>query len=732
MTWGLITLGWVITGLNAGQLTEVWRLLEAHGFNQTSYALEQAWDERVPNGGDTACGVLLSERNTSKRLALYLYHGEILSAQQQEKLGLPKRTWENVARDTAAEAWLLSGSATKGSLAPPLMKGIVPATVFISPPDLSKAIPAAEEAAPPQEKGVHRTGVFVDIEEPIVWQGRDVSHGEWQALSTGDKIWFGVLVTAGAVGLRVQFTQVNIPDGVTLWMYDLNRPDEAWEIPAPRLEDEGVVWTPTCFSNQVALVWRAAANVSWDGFSARCERVAYMYDFPYTHLQEKAAGACNLDVSCYPSWGSVAAGVCGLGVIGMTGSLFCTGTLITDTDPCTQVPYVLTANHCVSGPTGSRGANFLEFYWFYQTPTCNGTPPNILSVPRTTGGADFLVGQGGNPISGGGTDVTLLRMRSAPPNGTNLVGWASTPISTGTPIVCVHHPHGDYKRISFGNKSAQSPVLSPQYFHQVTWSGGTTEPGSSGSPLLIDSTQQIIGQLWGGDASCSTPTSPDYYGRFDVSYALLAPYLNPPPLEFQFQNTSPLVNEGDGAVTLTVVIDRPAGPGGLTVQYQTVALSATTGQDFVSTNGSLLFPAGTSTQSISVPILNDTHAEATETFRVKLTAPSCGAVSLVNGEALVAILDDDPDTDGDGISDYDETHGVFGYVTDPNVGDTDGDGLSDGEEIHCTFGYCTDPTARDTDGDGIQDYQEIVLGLNPLDPNDYTLMQTLTLPWFRP
>lgn len=43
------------------------------------------------------------------------------------------------------------------------------------------------------------------------------------------------------------------------------------------------------------------------------------------------------------------------------------------------------------------------------------------------------------------------------------------------------------------------------------------------------------------------------------------------------------------------------------------------------------------------------------------------------------------DTDGDGISDWDE---LFVYGTSPYLEDTDGDGLSDYEEI---FSYRTDP-----------------------------------------
>jgi len=61
-----------------------------------------------------------------------------------------------------------------------------------------------------------------------------------------------------------------------------------------------------------------------------------------------------------------------------------------------------------------------------------------------------------------------------------------------------------------------------------------------------------------------------------------------------------------------------------------------------------------------------------------------------------------PDTDGDGLSDYDE---IFKYKTDPLKADTDGDGLNDGQEV---LTYKTDPLKADTDGDGLTDGQEVL------------------------
>ncbi len=70
-------------------------------------------------------------------------------------------------------------------------------------------------------------------------------------------------------------------------------------------------------------------------------------------------------------------------------------------------------------------------------------------------------------------------------------------------------------------------------------------------------------------------------------------------------------------------------------------------------------------------------------------------------EFLASTNPQNPDTDGDGLSDGAE---VNTHLTNPLVADTDGDGLSDGAEINT---YETDPRLTDTDGDGLTDGQEV-------------------------
>lgn len=81
----------------------------------------------------------------------------------------------------------------------------------------------------------------------------------------------------------------------------------------------------------------------------------------------------------------------------------------------------------------------------------------------------------------------------------------------------------------------------------------------------------------------------------------------------------------------------------------------------------------------------------------------------------------DRDSDGDGLSDYDE---MYIYGTDPLNPDTDGDGLSDYDEI---FVYGTDPLTKDTSGNGFTDGQEVEMGTNPIDPDDPPFIRSYEL-----
>ena len=85
---------------------------------------------------------------------------------------------------------------------------------------------------------------------------------------------------------------------------------------------------------------------------------------------------------------------------------------------------------------------------------------------------------------------------------------------------------------------------------------------------------------------------------------------------------------------------------------------------------------------------------------------------LKDGEEVITYLTDPlkPDTDLDGVSDGEE---VLRQKTNPILPDTDGDTLTDGDEVNRK----TNPLQPDTDADGLKDGDETRVGTDPLKPD---------------
>ncbi|HEX3743971.1 MAG TPA: Ig-like domain-containing protein [Bryobacteraceae bacterium] len=124
-----------------------------------------------------------------------------------------------------------------------------------------------------------------------------------------------------------------------------------------------------------------------------------------------------------------------------------------------------------------------------------------------------------------------------------------------------------------------------------------------------------------------------------------------------------------------------------------------------------LTPSGIAeTESIVFGVLNN----AMKTTTTRSPAVTEAVASAVPPSSAVLVIDPLIDSDGDGVPDWLEI--LSG--TDPLNPDTDGDGLTDFEEL---FIYHTNPQDPDTDGDGLYDGLEVLFRSDPLDPNSTPL-----------
>jgi chitinase len=93
---------------------------------------------------------------------------------------------------------------------------------------------------------------------------------------------------------------------------------------------------------------------------------------------------------------------------------------------------------------------------------------------------------------------------------------------------------------------------------------------------------------------------------------------------------------GSAMATFTVSLSAPSAQP-VTVKYTTVNGTATAGKDFTAVTGTLTFAPGTTTQTVSVPILNDTVADGTESFQLVLSSPT--NATLGQGQATCTITE---------------------------------------------------------------------------------------------
>lgn len=531
--------------------------LESHGFPLDVYRLLLSWDEAAAGGNGIVRGYHLLSPEGGPFDVYQGPDGGLLGIEDLPALGISPKTWD-------LQPMLLPPEVTRGPLAGESPKGSpARASNPKNAPVLAVKFRVLDHAALKLEderdpafpnKGVMRFGVTRELAQPLIADGGNLEAPGWEPVSDTrspeSRTWRARIESPGALGMRVHFAEIRLPAGSEISVWNARDGSEGYSV---RLEDD--TWSPSCFTSQVDIIVTVPVDVPISEMHVSIDSVTHSYrglgELPW----KSKAGGCNLDIACYTDWSAAALGVGGIGSVGEAGALWCTGSLIVDADPATDIPYFLTANHCI--PT-VPSASSIEVYWLYQRPACGGATPDPKTVPRTTDGADFLASSAVST----GTDFTLLRLRNDPPAGLVALGLSNETVPLGTLTTCIHHPSGDYKRISFGTTiNSGSPDIGGAHiqplarFYENLWSNGTTEPGSSGSPLLLRDTQVYIGQLWGGLASCTRPEEPDYYGRFDVTFPMIADRLGAARSPYDIDGSG-LVNAADLQTAINVIIGK--------------------------------------------------------------------------------------------------------------------------------------------------------------------------------
>lgn len=346
------------------------------------------------------------------------------------------------------------------------------------------------------------------------------SSGEWTYLQDGSRIWLQKFRAPNAVATSVYLKNLNLPEGAYLCFYNEDRTILKGAFTSNSFRNGNFTHEDVLGEVVFMELYEPANKIGQTYFDI--DRLCYMYDVPQIL---KTSGSCNVDVACsesnnYPDAvkATVRIKIYKGGWVG-----WCSGTMMNNTaEDCR--PLLLTAWHCGMGngfsdPTANDLDNYL-IYFNYQRPNCGtgtATENSLLGCSM----------QGNSQDQGGdfGSDFMLVELNQPIPWSYDVfyAGWNADVIPAPYGV-SVHHPSGDYKKISTFNSTAISDAYgSATGSHwRVQWVAtpnghGVTEGGSSGS-ALFDPGSRVVGQLTGGGASCSNPSSPDLYGKMSYNW----------------------------------------------------------------------------------------------------------------------------------------------------------------------------------------------------------------------
>jgi CSLREA domain-containing protein len=170
----------------------------------------------------------------------------------------------------------------------------------------------------------------------------------------------------------------------------------------------------------------------------------------------------------------------------------------------------------------------------------------------------------------------------------------------------------------------------------LTWAAGDATPKTFTVPIIDD---LLVEPPETVNLTLSTPTGGATIGT--GAAVLTITDFEPGVVSF----SSPTYTVTENGVTATITVTRTGGTdNAVSVAYATSNGTAAAGSDYTATNGVLTWAAGDATpKTFTVPIIDDTVPEASETVNLTLSTPTGGA-TIGTGAAVLTITDFEPGT----------------------------------------------------------------------------------------
>lgn len=343
-----------------------------------------------------------------------------------------------------------------------------------------------------------------------------MNSGIWEEMNGGDKLWRIRIFSRDARAIHVYFDQYVLPEGAKLFIYNREKTDILGAFTYQNNKTTGVLAVTPVRGEEITIEYFEPADASFSGL-LHIGNIGHNYRgnslFDANGFGDSET--CNKDVNCdvAADWQSEKRSVCMIVFMKNKDDFYlCSGALINNVRNNGQ-PYLLTANHCL--PTYYE-AQTAVYYFNYESPTCKGPDDNLS---QSISGSEILA-------TTYQLDFCLVKLSSTPPLD-YMPYYSGWDVTTDAPAksVCIHHPVGDVKKITFYNDVAVTGDFVYLYdFNDNThwfienWHNGITQGGSSGSPLY-NQDHRIVGDLTGGSTVANCTSADAYFAKISHSWA---------------------------------------------------------------------------------------------------------------------------------------------------------------------------------------------------------------------
>jgi hypothetical protein len=364
--------------------------------------------------------------------------------------------------------------------------------------------------------------------------------GSRTTLPGGERIWRLYLRAADAVAVMLYYKNFYIPEGGELYIYSADKSQVLGAYTKNTHPSGGLFATEFVGGDELVLEY-VESEISDEKPRIEIDEIGYGYNTSalktFCGITTRAAsGSCMVNINCEEGveWQNEKKGVCHtVQRIGGVGYI-CTGSLMNNTAEDFS-PLILTARHCATYTESSKGTTIEHvadnsdmqqwlFYFHWEREDCSNS--SSTAAYRTMTGCRLLVNTGLQ----NGSDGMLLLLNDMIPESYDVFynGWdrRNTPASSG---VSIHHPSGDYMKIStYGTPAKDYTFASSEFtgrinahwnvIFQATANGhAVTEGGSSGSPLYNEN-KLVVGTLTGGNSTCAVPEGLNLYGKMSYHW----------------------------------------------------------------------------------------------------------------------------------------------------------------------------------------------------------------------